>query len=942
MVDALGPKNIDAASSAGASCDAEPIHIPGRIQSHGVLLALDSAGRIVQASDNVESLLGWPWHEVLGAKPETIIKVPTGRSLDAILAAVKAGRDTCDRVSVHPKFGAQIGAAFDLRGHCHQAVTLLEIEPADLGEYVDAMLVGEPEATLDHLAKAEDASGLLAALVTCIRRLTGFDLVMVYRFDEHWNGEVAAEDKTAHTHGYLGQKFPASDIPAQAREVFRQNWSRMICDVNMPAAALSPVCYPGTGAPLDLGRAQLRSPSPVHLQYLRNMGSDATFTISLLAFGRLWGLVACHHRTSRRLNLAHRRLCELVGRHASQRIEVLERAQDKSRADGLQRVTASLHHAMASNHQVAEGLFKSDTSMLDLLPRHHGAGVALLYDGRWYMDGDTPTLSVMRDLCAWLCERIVGSQVFVTENLSKDYAPAMQAPLTCAGLVGFMIQKADPTVAVWFLPEVVQTIDWAGEPEKDMTLKDGVYTLRPRHSFELWRQTVRWQAMPVLPPEIEAIGDLRRAIVECDLQQQVTFERLARLELQAQRRRLGVLSEATMILGRQAELEPMMDTFAAALTQSLCDWCVIHAQRHGHMRRVAVRHATEEGQQVIKALWDMPDTLAIVGPDASEIYRPVLSVEALTDFIGSGAHLEFVRDKLGCKSLITKPLVVRGTTMGWIVLARSGQRVPFLPEDADLATELAARAASSVEHALHLERLAESLSFRDQILNIVSHDLRNPLGVVHLCADGLQRQIDKQKTNLPELASRALVKINMACRRMDALIQDLLHLGKMEANRLAVAPKPQACVSLARDSLTELEPLAVENRVTLVLAPVAQPQPLQVHCDRDRYAQVVSNLVGNALKFSPAGTTITLGWYPPENGFVRFFVRDQGPGIAPEHVDHVFERFWQGGSTASRARGAGLGLTIVKGLVEAHGGEVAVSSKLGEGSEFSFTLPVVH
>ncbi len=939
MHNMTAPSGGKTPEAAAASCDAEPIHVPGCVQSHGVLFALDATGCIVQASDNVEALLGWPQSDVMGARPEAIVHVPEPASVAAILAAAQRGRDTCDRAWVQAKNGAHTRINFDLRAHCHQQVTFLELEPVEHQELGAKLMLGEPECTFDLLAGATDMQALLETLVVSVRRLTGFDLVMAYRFDPLWNGEVVAEAKAAHAHSYFGQKFPASDIPKQAREVFRQNWSRMICDVGAPAAALVPVCYPPTGKPTDLGRAQLRSPSPVHLLYLRNMGAGATFTISLMHGGCLWGLVACHHPAPRRLDLAHRRVCELVGRHASQRIESLECAQAKARTEALEEVTTALQGAMAQGNRVVEGLFESGVSMLELLPRHVGAGVALLYDGRWHMDGETPPLAVLHELYAWLAKRLVGSQIFVTEHLAEVYAPAAATPTGMAGLVAFSIQKHNPTVAIWCLPEVVQTIDWAGEPNKEMSFAGRCAQLHPRHSFKLWRETVRGHAMAVLPAEVKAIQDLRQALVECDLQQQVVFERAARLELQMQRRRLGVLSAATAVLSRQAELMPSMDAFAATLTPLFCDWCVVLAQHHGHMRRVALRHSTEAGQRVLASLWDMPHAPNMFGAASAEVYMPVVSDDDLNAMTSPGAHHTLVRDQLGCKSLITRRLMIRGVVMGWVAFVRDGRGAPFIPEDVPLAAELGARAASGVEKALHVETLAESLAFREQILNIVSHDLRNPLGVVWLCAEGLQRQIDKQKPNLPELATRALVKIHTACRRMDALIQDLLHLGKMEANQLTIAPTPQACRELAQESLNELELLARQSQVTLELAPAAE-EALQVMCDRDRFLQVISNLVGNALKFSPPGAVATMGWHLMADGFVQFFVRDQGAGIPPEQVPHVFERFWQGGSTTSRARGAGLGLTIVKGIVEAHGGRVGVSSKVGEGSEFTFTLPV--
>src|SRR5690349_20879503 len=303
-------------------CADEPIAVPGAIQPHGVLLALEEPGlTVVSASANAAELFGGP---VLGRALADLL--PAGELTE--LRAGLAG----DLGEVNPLRQTVGGAEVDLVLHRGDGLLLAEWEPLAGAEVAPAVWHARLPAVLARLAQSGSLEELTATLARDVRALTGFDRVMVYRFDPEWNGEVVAEDRRPDLEPFLGLHYPASDIPAQARELYTRNWLRLIPDARYTPVPLEPPVSPRTGRRLDLSGSMLRSVSPVHLEYLANMGVVASMSVSLVDRGRLWGLVACHgYSGAHRPSYADRTAAEFLGRTASLLLRTTVEAGDRDR-----------------------------------------------------------------------------------------------------------------------------------------------------------------------------------------------------------------------------------------------------------------------------------------------------------------------------------------------------------------------------------------------------------------------------------------------------------------------------------------------------------------------------------------------------------------------------------------------------------------------------------
>ena len=303
------------------NCDREPIHIPGAIQPHGALLALDPADlTLLQVSDNLGALLGVSPTDALGR--------PLGSLLGDTAAERLRQALTLPDISAANPLALTVPAAGHDRAfhgvlHRSGGLAVLELEPAPDAPEATGAFFGfyhRVKGAMGRMQRADSLLNLCQIAVEEVRRLTGFDRVMVYRFDADWNGRVLAEEKRATMPSYLDLHFPASDIPAQARELYRRNWLRFVVDANDRPAALVPPDNPLTGRPLDLSFSVLRSVSPIHLEYLRNMGVQASMSVSILKDDQLWGLIACHHAEARSVPYETRTACEFLGQMLSSQL----------------------------------------------------------------------------------------------------------------------------------------------------------------------------------------------------------------------------------------------------------------------------------------------------------------------------------------------------------------------------------------------------------------------------------------------------------------------------------------------------------------------------------------------------------------------------------------------------------------------------------------------
>jgi chemotaxis family two-component system sensor kinase Cph1 len=510
--------NLDI-ETALANCSREPIHIPGAIQPFGTLLALDRAHeRIEYCSANVADTFGLDAQRVLGMKLSDLL------GTDLLSDAPGGDFDAHEPARLAVSAGQQ-ERLWDVFVHRHHGRSIVELETVDPA---DAEQGRSLRSSLRKAISALDTSRSIRELseraCEAVRSLTGFDGVMVYKFHADGHGEVIAESKADEFAKYLGLHFPASDIPLQARAMFLSNWVRMI-----PARAYEPVpllTAPGVNEPLDLGRSLLRSVSPVHLEYLRNMGVSASLTLSLIHNGELWGLIACHHyRSPRHISFETRAACETLARLASSQLGRMGELETRASRERAREVLSELETSMKAQADLSEGLANGAQTAMDLV-ECSGAAVHS-YNGTWLPLGSAPTTEQLVALARWLTEQ-GKPDVFHTNSLAKEYPQAESLKDIVSGLLAIRIPKGDMNYVMWFRPEVLQTVTWAGEPDKPVTQASGSARLAPRSSFDAWKQVVHLTSMPWASWEIEAASALRGSILGVDLQRQYDREVEAR------------------------------------------------------------------------------------------------------------------------------------------------------------------------------------------------------------------------------------------------------------------------------------------------------------------------------------------------------------------------------------------------------------------------------
>jgi light-regulated signal transduction histidine kinase (bacteriophytochrome) len=719
-------------------CDREPIHIPGTIQPFGVLFVLDEEMKVTQVSDNVSDHLSCDADEALD-RPLSEIVDPAGAEEVRSVLREQRWQDA------NPLSLSAGGKRFDGIVHRHEGAAVLELEPNP--ETPDQRSIHHPfRAALLRVQRASALHELAEIITEEMRRTTGFERVMFYRFHEDGSGSVDAEARDAAHEPYLGLRYPASDIPVQARRLYLQNWLRLIFDADQKPARIVPALRPDTGAPLDLSFSVLRSVSPIHIEYMKNMGVRASMSISLIVRDQLWGLISCLNQTGpRRVSHRMRSACEFMGRLASLQIASFEDRELSASRASRRATEDALHFAMKeATGSVLAALVAQSRALMDLVD---AGGAAVVENGESVTCGSVPPADVIREIARWL-EESGDLRSFSSDSLGVHCPPALAASDVASGLLTFALPG---TRLMWFRPEVIQTVNWGGDPTKPVDAEAGT-RLRPRHSFALWKEDVRDHSRPWSPSDLEAADELQRRATEVDLQRRLLSEQRA-------------------------------------------------------------------------------------------------------------------------------------------VLAR------------------------------------------DEMLAVVSHDLGNPISVILLEAAHLRRHLPESEDSRTRTLGESVALIRRSTMRMKALIDDLLEVERLEAKRFPIDVQPVESRDLFEDARTDAQPLADAKHVSLVLDLIDPPK---IHADPHRISQVLSNLLGNAIKFTPAGGTVTLR-ARSRDGVVSVTIADTGRGVAPEHLAHIFDRYWR--PRGAVGEGTGLGLYIARGIVEAHGGRVWAESS-PQGATFVFTLPL--
>jgi two-component system, chemotaxis family, sensor kinase Cph1 len=514
-------KNVDL-----SNCDRELVQFAGAVQGHGAMLIVDEPEYIIrQASENCPDFIGLSAEDLLGRTIEDVFGESAPPMLDRL------HRVSLENGPVHVVRESFAGSACGVNIFAHRSggVLILELE----------MISAQPDAPTAHLysdvretvAMLENTKGLqnfFDLAVERIRKFTGYDRVMAYKFAEDGSGHVIAEAKRANLEPYLGLHYPATDIPAPARRMFGLSWLRHLPDVNYIPVRLYPEFHPTTHKPVDMSYAILRSVSVMYSGYLKNMGVRSTMVMPLMKDGQLWGLIsAMHHSGARQVPYEARMAAEFLAHMLSLLMGAKENTDGYNQRLRMTAVTDQLVERLCREPDLHASLGAADKTP-NLLSQIPASGAAVIARGAISAIGVTPPEGELRALASWLAK--THQVVFATERLPEIYSPAAAYKATASGVMAVRISSQNPEFLMWFRPEHIEVVKWAGDPKKPVRVSetDGELRLQPRSSFALWKESVTGRSEPWREDEQQIAANLRQAISEIILNRAEQIERMNR------------------------------------------------------------------------------------------------------------------------------------------------------------------------------------------------------------------------------------------------------------------------------------------------------------------------------------------------------------------------------------------------------------------------------
>jgi two-component system, chemotaxis family, sensor kinase Cph1 len=488
-------------------CGSIPLHQINLIQPHGLLLVLDQELRIRQVSENI--------FDLTGIKPDNLLEknlsefVPKEEVED--LRQKLSQQLEQENIPYSFSFGEEATRkTYTATIHPEENLLLIELEedqPHSIPSFT-AFFQGIKYIT-SRIKQANSVDTIAQAAADELRRFTGFDRVLIYRFDAQWNGTVIGQAKTEDMSDLLGLRFPASDVPKQARDLYYKNPYRLIPAREYEPVRLLPVINPITRRFTDLTSCNLRSVAGVHLEYMGNMGISASMSLPLIIDGKLWGLISCHHKTPKYPGYQERTAMELL----SSLIAVQLGAHEKEKNSHVQASLRGLHtrllEQLFASDDFAAALLSGKPNLLELLSLE---GAAVLYEGNVHTAGQTPPPGKIKELASWL-RRNSGEKTFVSNSLPAAYPSSKEYKEEASGLIALAINPEQNEYILGFRGEVLQTVNWSGNPDQAIRMEPDGKGYHPRNSFALYQQTVQLTSLPWLTEEIEVAEALRSAVL---------------------------------------------------------------------------------------------------------------------------------------------------------------------------------------------------------------------------------------------------------------------------------------------------------------------------------------------------------------------------------------------------------------------------------------------
>jgi len=483
------------------NCENEPIHIPGSIQPHGFLLGINHQHFTIDfCSGNTVDYINKTPIELIGSSFVTVFGVENEQLLKSYIAVASPSSPL--KIMVNDK---RFQCSVNLSANTY----LFEAEPDNTNKDTLAILYNQTAQFVSYMNTTNTLKDLCQLVADGTRSITGYDRVMIYRFDKEYNGEVFAESCTDTIESFLGLHYPHTDIPPQARDLYMKNLLRLIVDINYTPVPIY-TTDDGENKNLDLSLSVLRSTSPIHVEYLQNMGVGATLTISLIHRGRLWGLIACHHYSPKNLSPEIRLAAQLQGQFITSQIDV---RQSNEEYEIARKANIAFEKLTAFDLPPIAESFKIISIHPELLKVCNASGVSLLVNGQVYKNGLAPSDEDIKILSSWLSS-YSNDSVFFTDKLVNFVPDLKQVCETVSGVIYHSLGNTNSII--WYRPESLTEVNWAGNPDKAI-IKDS-RGLHPRNSFNLWKQIIKCKSNPWLQPELNTAANYAHA-----LQQQISM-----------------------------------------------------------------------------------------------------------------------------------------------------------------------------------------------------------------------------------------------------------------------------------------------------------------------------------------------------------------------------------------------------------------------------------
>jgi light-regulated signal transduction histidine kinase (bacteriophytochrome) len=482
-------------------CGSLPLQFINQIQNYGCLIVSDESGKILQVSENVESIFGLKVSELINNNISKFL----GESISS--SVIEKISNTPGKLPISFTYS---GKNFNALAHFKEGLQIFEIEVSENTQLSFGEFFRSFKIVMNDLEGLRNLEALYDRILKHLKAQLGFDRIMIYQFDQDWNGTVIAEVHEPDMEPYLGLKFPASDVPKQARALYEKNAYRMIPDRSFAPVKLYPVINPVTNKFVDLSDCNLRSVAGVHLEYLKNMNVQASMSMRLMVNGKLWGLVSCHHKTPKKLSFEECSLFELLSSVVSNQISQIVNQRYFERINHLQEIKSKLIQHVIDNNDLLSGLTSDENNLMNLF---NVEGVLVSKKNDIRSIGKVPDGTQVEELMMWLGSHKIDS-LFYSDSYSLLNDDAANYKNLGSGIIVLPVNPDGDEYIIGFRPEELKNVHWGGNPNDAIQFESDGKKYHPRNSFHKWKETVKGASKPWLEEELTVAEQLRNFAIE--------------------------------------------------------------------------------------------------------------------------------------------------------------------------------------------------------------------------------------------------------------------------------------------------------------------------------------------------------------------------------------------------------------------------------------------